>query len=152
MSGFLATFRIDYGGVREVKFSDKNGGQTTTVNIVIDGDEEGLDEMLEDNKALPVYMVYFMGGIILLVIFVFICWYCARKRMMIRVREKVHNLRLKARPDNLVRDDIKGNIKQIKFRPNKENKQEGEPCAICTDEFKINERISVTECNHLYHD
>ena len=127
MSGFLATFRVDHGGVREVKNNDKNGGQSTTVNIVIDEDVDDFEEMLDDNKALPVYMVYFMGGIILLVILVFVCWYCARKRMMIRVREKVHNLRLRARPENLARDDIKANIKQIKFKPSKENKQEGEP-------------------------
>ena len=114
----MATFRVDYGGVREIENGDKNSGQSSTMNIIIDEDVDELEEMLDDNKALPIYMIYFMGGIILLVILVFFCWYCARKRMMIRVKVKVHNLRLKARPENLVRDDIKGNIKQIKFKPN----------------------------------
>ena len=112
MSGFMTTFKVDYGGIREVKRSDKNGEE-----IVTEGGSSGektatvSEDLMGDNSSLPKYMIFMMGGIVLLLILIFIVWYCARKRMMIKVKERVHNLRLQARPENLLRNDIKGNIK-----------------------------------------
>jgi hypothetical protein len=32
-----------------------------------------------------------------------------------------------------------------------DDKHKGEPCAVCKSEFEINEKITVLNCNHIYH-
>ena len=67
-------------------------------------------------------MIYMMGGIVGLLVLIFLIWYCARKRMMIRVKEKIQDLRMKGRPETLVREEIKINLKSIKFQQNSTKK------------------------------
>ena len=93
-----------------------------------------------------------MGGIVLLLIAIFLVWYVARKRMMVRVRARIQRLRMEGRPSNLIKTEIKANLKQVKYKGNKEKDAEPENCAICCDDYKENEKISATECNHLFHD
>ena len=150
MAGFLVSIEVDPEGISVIEPSNqdmKKDGKSTGLSVENQGDGD-----FEDSSELPKYMIYMMAGIVVFLILVFIVWYCARKRMMIKVREKIHNLRIQARPENLIKHDIKSNLKKVKFKGDKDNKQEGEPCAICCDEFKVNEMISMTECKHLFHD
>ena len=117
------------------------------IEVIVEDDKN--DSEYVQNTELPKYMIYLMSGVIALLIIIFIIWYCVRKQMMLNVRKKINNLRTKGRPENLVKEEIKTNLKQIKFESKKE---EMDPCAICCDDFKQKELIIQTECNHLFHE
>lgn len=52
---------------------------------------------------------------------------------------------LKKKIKNLLQNDLKG----IKYGTNEENNEK--ICTICLDEFKIDDTVSATKCQHLFH-
>lgn len=82
MSGLIETIVIDGFTVIEAEKGREPG---SSMEVTVDTNLG----ILDDNSELPRYMIYLMGGIVLLLILIFVIWYVARKRMMIRVRAKI---------------------------------------------------------------
>lgn len=82
MSGLIETIEIDGFTVTEAE-KGREPGSSMEVTVSTNSG------ILDDNSELPRYMIYLMGGIVFLLILIFVIWYVARKRMMIRVRAKI---------------------------------------------------------------
>ena len=145
ISGFLENIYID--GKTIINTGESEGEKAIVVTV-----DSGNIGVLENTEELPRYMIYLMGGIVFLLILIFVVWYVARKRMMLRVRAKIQKLRIDARPENLITSEIRAKIRQVRHKANKDKQQEPDNCAICCDDFKEKEKISMTDCNHLFHD
>ena len=92
MAGFLVDVEVDPEGISVVEPSNEDIKRTNSMDVVVDDTDS--DDIFDDSSELPRYMIYMMAGIVVFLILIFIVWYCARKRMMIKVREKIHNLRI----------------------------------------------------------
>ena len=104
-----------------------------------------LERVTEEEDApksiVAKYLIYIIGCTIVVVVACFCVWHCCRKQMLSRVELKLATIRHNAKPDILVRNEINQLLKTIKYKADKE-KAEADNCAICTDDFKVGQKIT----------
>ncbi len=78
--------------------------------------------------------------IIVFIVIVVAVYHVARKRNVVRVRAKILQLKESSRPENIIRDEIRSLLKQVKYKKPSAKEKDAQPenCAICCDDFKHN--------------
>lgn len=64
------------------------------------------------------------------------------------VRNRILQLRAECRPENIIKQEIGKGLKSMKYKPDPAN---ADNCVICCDDFKKGQKLTSTECNHLFH-
>ena len=101
------------------------------------------------------YILYSIGCLVVFLLIGFAIWHCSRKRHMMQVQNKILQLRLQARPENIIKDEIKTLLRHVTYKVDKKARKQGEDpdtCVICCEEFKNKQTIICTQCKHLFHD
>ena len=125
---------------------------------ILDQSEEDTEETVkirvekDDSKDSVVgrYVIFIFGFFIILGLVVFVIWHISRRKHMIRVRNRILELRRSCRPENIIKTEIKDRLRQVRYMP--EKGKETDNCAICVDDFKKGQKLLSTECGHLFHE
>ena len=101
-------------------------------------DEKVINIVQEEDNIMAQYVIYVIALVIVLIVLILALCTAARKRNAMRTRNKILQLREQSRPENIMKDEIRGLIRQVKYRKPADKNAEAESCAICCDDFKHN--------------